>query len=172
MSRHRTTSLLTAAAALLALGLTGCGSDDSGSDAPAPGASSASDTATSGAAGDQSTSTQTTALTADGSSAAGKCMVPNAEALATQTTAFEGTVLSVQDGTATLQVDRWFAGGESEQVTVAAPDEELRALLSAVDFQVGKTYLVSATGNRVSLCGFTAEKSPELEALYSQAFAS
>jgi hypothetical protein len=100
-------------------------------------------------------------------------MVPNAEALATQTTAFEGTVTSLQEGTATLEVDRWLAGGESEQVTVAAPDDDLRALLSAVEFEVGKTYLVSAhERGQVTLCGFTAEKSPELEAMYTEAFAS
>ena len=41
---------------------------------------------------------------------------------------------------------------------------------AAVDFEEGKTYLVSAIGDRVTLCGFTAEESPELEALYAEAF--
>ena len=61
-------------------------------------------------------------------------------------------------------------GEASEQVTVVAPGEDMQALLVAVDFQVGTTYLVSATGDQVSLCGFTAEKSPELEAMYAEAF--
>jgi hypothetical protein len=42
-----------------------------------------------------------------------------------------------------------------------------------VEFEVGKTYLVSAhERGQVTLCGFTAEKSPELEAMYTEAFAS
>lgn len=99
-------------------------------------------------------------------------MAPSAEALATSTTAFEGTVVALEDGTATLSADRWFAGEESEEVTVTAPDADLRALLSAVELEVGKTYLVSATGDQLSLCGFTAEKTPDLEALYVEAFGS
>ena len=40
----------------------------------------------------------------------------------------------------------------------------------AVDFQEGRTYLVSATDDRVTLCGFTAEETPELKAMYDEAF--
>ena len=168
MSRHRTTRLLPAAVAVLALALTGCGSgasEDRAAGDPAPAES------TSEAAADESSSADTTELTV-GDSAAGKCMMPNAEVLATQPTAFEGTVTALEDGTATLEVHRWFAGGEGGQVTVTAPDDDVRALLSAVEFEVGKTYLVSATGDQVSLCDFTAEKTPELEAIYTEAFAS
>ena len=170
MSRHRTTRLLPAAAAVLVLALTVCGSEASGDQAPA-GASEAAEPTSEAPAG-ESSSAGTAALTVGDSAAAGKCMLPNAEVLATQTTAFEGTVTALEDGTATLQVDRWFAGEDAEQVTVTAPGEDLQALIEAVDFEVGKTYLVSATGGEVSLCGFTDEKTPELEALYTQAFAS
>lgn len=114
----------------------------------------------------------TVELTADGS-AAGKCAVPSAETLAGFDTAFEGTVTSLDDGTATLVVDRWYAGGDgADTVTVTAPSDMLQDLLSAVDFQADRTYLVSADGDRVTLCGFSAEKSPELESLYTSAFAS
>ena len=114
--------------------------------------------------------TQPVELTADGS-AAGKCVAPNAETLASFDTAFAGTVTSLDDGTATLEVDQWYAGGDSDVVTVKAPSEELDKLLMAVDFREGTSYLVSATGGRVTLCGFTAETSPELQALYDEAFA-
>lgn len=114
----------------------------------------------------------TVELTADGS-AAGKCAVPSAETLAGFDTAFEGTVTSLDDGTATLAVDQWYAGGDgADTVTVTAPSDMLQDLLSAVDFQADRTYLVSADGDRVTLCGFSAEKSPELESLYTSAFAS
>lgn len=142
--------------ALVALaGLAACGSDA----APEP-------------AGEETTSdsaAQPVELTADASTA-GKCAAPNADTLASFDTAFAGTVTSLDDGTATLEVDQWYAGGESDVVTVKAPGEDLDQLLMAVDFQQGRSYLVSATGGRVTLCGFTAEASPQLQALYDEAF--
>ena len=166
MSRHddrfRTVRLLPALAAALVLVLSGCGSeDDTGAATEAPTSESPSPTS----------SSETLALTADGSSA-GKCAMPSAEVLSTFDTAFEGTVTSVEDGTATFEVEQWYAGGEASTVTVEAPSQTLEDLLLAVDFQEGRTYLVSADGDRVTLCGFTAEADPELEALYAEAFAA
>lgn len=148
--------------------LASCGQEDGTTEAPeGPSSESASES------GDTSTSSSgTVELTAD-ASAAGKCAVPNAETLAGFDTAFEGTVTSIDDGTATLMVDQWYAGGDgAETVTVTTPSKELRDLLSAVEFQADRTYLVSADGGRVTLCGFSAETSPELETLYQSAFAS
>ena len=100
----------------------------------------------------------------------GRCMVPNAGLLQTQDLAFEGTVTGVEDGTATLAVDEWFKGEGGDTVTVAAPSRQLRDLLIAVDFQEGRTYLVSARDGTVSLCGLTAEKDERLAALYGEAY--
>lgn len=168
MSRIRTTRLLPAAAAALALALTGCGAQDDGGSAAdygseAPSASDASDTSDAG-------SGDTLALTADGSMA-GKCAVPSAETLASFDTAFAGTVTSLDGGTATLSVDEWYAGDQADTVTVEAPSQALQDLLLAVEFEEGTSYLVSATDGRVTLCGFTAEATPELQALYDEAFA-
>ncbi len=163
MSRRRTTHLLPATAAVLVLALTGCGGDSDTTDRESASEPSSATSETSETAGD------TLALTADGSMA-GKCAVPSAETLAGFDTAFAGTVTSVADGTATLAVDEWYAGDEASTVTVEAPSQALEDLLMAVDFEEGKSYLVSADGDRVTLCGFTAETSPELEALYTEAF--
>lgn len=113
----------------------------------------------------------TLALTVDESAAAGRCAMPNAAALAGFDTAFAGTVTSLADGAATLSVDEWFTGGDASTVTVAAPSNDLQTLLMSVDFQEGRSYLVSADGERVTLCGFTAEDDPTLRALYDEAFA-
>jgi hypothetical protein len=141
-------------------GLAACGGDDA-TEEGADGTTSSSDTAS---------GSETLALTAD-PAAAGKCAVPSAEVLATFDTAFAGTVTSLDGGTATLSVDEWYAGDEASTVTVQSPSKDLADLLMAVDFEQGKSYLVSATDDRVTLCGFTAEQSPELQAMYDEAFA-
>lgn len=161
MSRLRTTLVTLVALA----GLAACGAEeDVSSSADEPAAQPTSETTGSTEAADG-----TLALTADGS-VAGKCAVPSAEVLATFDTAFAGTVTSLEGGTATVQVDEWYAGDEAATVTVEAPSQDLQDLLMTVDFEEGKTYLVSATDDRVTLCGFTAEESPELQALYDEAF--
>jgi hypothetical protein len=162
----RTRTLLAAPLLVVALvSLSGCGADSEPMDPPDQGsAAEQSDAADSSAGG-------TLALTADGSVAV-KCAMPSAETLSTFDTAFAGTVISVDGGTATLSVDQWYAGGDgADTVTVESPSKDLQDLLLAVDFQDGKPYLVSATDTRVTLCGFTAEQSPELQALYDEAFA-
>jgi hypothetical protein len=80
-------------------------------------------------------------------------------------------VTSLEDGTATLEVDEWYAGDDASTVTVQSPTKDLADLLMAVEFEQGKSYLVSADGDRVTLCGFTAEQGPELQAMYDEAFA-
>ncbi len=162
MNTRRTRTLLAAPLLVVALSaLSACGGSEP-TDPPDQG--SASEQSDAGSSGG------TLALTADGSAAA-KCAMPSAETLATFDTAFAGTVTSLDDGTATLTVDEWYAGDEADTVTVASPSKDLQDLLMAVDFEDGKSYLVSATGARVTLCGFTAEQSPELQAMYDEAFA-
>ena len=159
MNTSRLRSALVVPALVLAMGgLAACGGDDA-----------AEDTAGASDAGSGTTS-DTLALTAD-PAAAGKCAVPSAEVLATFDTAFAGTVTSLEDGTATLEVDEWYAGDEASTVTVQSPTKDLADLLMAVEFEQGKSYLVSADGDRVTLCGFTAEQGPELQAMYDEAFA-
>lgn len=174
MTTSRLRHLVLAITATFALASCAQGSDG-GADTAADGATtptaseSTSDPASDPAAG---SSAPVVELTAD-PSAAGKCALPSAETLAGFDTAFEGTVTSLDDGTATLAVDQWYAGGDgASSVTVTTPSKALGDLLMAVDFQADQTYLVSATDGRVTLCGFSGEKSAELEGLYQAAYAS
>ena len=163
MNTSRLRSALVVPVLVLAMGgLAACGGDDAAEDG-------SEDTTSSSDAG-SGTASDTLALTAD-PAAAGKCAVPSAEVLATFDTAFAGTVTSLEDGTATLEVDEWYAGDEASTVTVQSPTKDLADLLMAVEFEQGKSYLVSADGDRVTLCGFTAEQGPELQAMYNEAFA-
>jgi hypothetical protein len=169
VNTRRTRSVLAVPVLVLALaGLSACGSDDS--DQVAADTSETTSEPTTDATTDSGGGADPVELTADASTA-GKCAVPSAETLATFDTAFSGTVTSLEDGTATLEVDQWYAGGDASTATVTTPDKDLAALLMAVEFEKGKSYLVSATDGRVTLCGFTGETTPELQAIYDEAFA-
>lgn len=149
-------------------GLTACGADDDGAERASDDTSSSPTGA--GASESGTDDAGTLALTADGAAAA-KCAVPVPDTLATFDTAFAGTVTALDDGTATLSVDEWYAGGDgADTVTVTSPSAQLQDLLLAVDFQEGRSYLVSADGDRVTLCGYSGEDSAEMQALYAEAF--
>lgn len=100
-----------------------------------------------------------------------RCMAPTAEVLATKELAFAGTVDTIEGGTVTLTPTTFYAGDETDLVEVAAPAEEMQALIGAVDFQVGQSYLVSAADGDVTVCGFSGPATPELQRLYDEAFA-
>jgi hypothetical protein len=113
-----------------------------------------------------------TTLSLPETAAAGKCMVPNAEALSNADIAFDGVVTSIVDDAVFLEPSHWYTGEPSEEVVVTAPSEQMQRVASGVIFQVGDRYLVSATDFRVSLCGFSAPYSAELAAVYADAFPS
>lgn len=112
----------------------------------------------------------TTRLDVPTAAAAGKCMVPNAEALAGADFAFDGVVTSVDGDNVTLEPTRWYAGKAVNHVVLNAPSEQMQEVASAVKFRTGGRYLVTATGKHVTLCGFSAEYSDELAAIYAEAF--
>ncbi|WP_028636471.1 hypothetical protein [Nocardioides sp. URHA0032] len=99
-----------------------------------------------------------------------RCMVPNAETLAQQSLAFDGTVTALAGRVVTLTVGHWYAGGPTDLVRVQAPEEALQDLVGAVHFEDGGRYLVSASDGQVTVCGFSAPYSADLAALYDQAF--
>lgn len=84
--------------------------------------------------------------------------------------AFKGTVTSVDGDQATLRVDEWFRGGDAEEVTLTAPAEAETALLGAVTLEEGAAFLISAADGAVRSCGQSGPLSPELEALFTEAF--
>jgi hypothetical protein len=113
-----------------------------------------------------------TALRAPGAAASsGRCLPVTADALAGAAVAFDGTVEEIEGDLVTLRAGTWYAGPETDLVTVKGPSENLQALLAAVDFQDGQRYLVAASpGGRVMVCGFSAPYSPRLERIYDRAF--
>lgn len=107
-----------------------------------------------------------------GDEAAMKCMVPTPALLQEQEIAFEGTVASIKERAVTLDVTTWFQGEPTDQVVLRTADPQLRLALSGVDFTQGETYLVSANEGSVTMCGFSGQATPELAALFAEAYPS
>ncbi|MCI0543963.1 MAG: hypothetical protein L0Z49_05890 [Actinobacteria bacterium] len=97
------------------------------------------------------------------------CIVFSVEELAKAPVAFEGTVVSSEDGVVTLDVDEWFRGGVSGQVILEAP-EGMEALIGGIPFTAGDTYLITAYDGVVNYCGFSGPSTPELRAAFEAAF--
>ena len=173
--RSRLTWLVTAAALVLIAGVGAFALIDRGDDdVPAAGAGSSESPLdpSSGAGATSSPDTgDTTVLSAPAGVGSGRCAVPSAEVLSRQTVAFDGTVTDISDGLVTLTPTMFYAGEPAAEVQVQAPPQVLRDLILAVDFEVGQRYLVSAVEGEVSVCGYSAPWSPELEQLYVEAFA-
>ncbi len=99
------------------------------------------------------------------------CAELTAEFLGEMPVAFAGTAAEVTDSTVTLDVDRWYRGGDTTTVELSTPPDVSIALLGGViDFTEGERYLVSATGDTVNLCGFSGPATPELERVFDRAF--
>ncbi len=113
--------------------------------------------------------TDITRLTQAASDPMAMCAQVTTEALATNTTAFEGTVTGIDGATVTLQVAERFRGEVGDEVQVQQQDATADDF-SAVQYVPGTSYLIAATDGRVATCGQSGEAGPELLALYRSAF--
>ena len=98
------------------------------------------------------------------------CMMFDVKQLSTAGLAFGGTVTSIGDGKVTLDVDRWFKGGNADQVTIAIPPGGDNVALDGVEFVPGKRFLISATDGVLGTCGYSGPATPELGRSFEQAF--
>lgn len=97
------------------------------------------------------------------------CMVPDATILADMSPAFAATATSVDGEIVTLTVDRWYAGGDAATVELHA-QPGLEALIAGFSFEPGEQYLVTASNGTVNFCGYSGPATPELQALFDEAF--
>ena len=84
--------------------------------------------------------------------------------------ALSGTAFTVGDDRVTIEVDRWYRGGDADLVELTAIDPQTSVLLDGFEFVEGKRYLVTATEGTVNLCGFSGPWSEPLAASYAEAF--
>lgn len=108
-------------------------------------------------------------LTANGGNSMASCLPFDEGTLAGMSPAFGGTVVELTDSVATLDVDRWFTGGEGEIVEIEyTPGFE--ALIGTPSLEVGQRYLITATDGVVNGCGYSGLATPEYEAAFEGAF--
>lgn len=97
------------------------------------------------------------------------CLPVDAALLADMPVAFAGTATAVDGEAVTLEVDRWYQGGDAEVVELRATGGQA-ALIAGFDLEVGERYLISASEGTVTFCGFSGPATPELTALFDEAF--
>ena len=85
------------------------------------------------------------------------------------TVAFGGTVASIEGTQVVVEVDRWYANGDADQVVLDTTGVPSPAL-DGVEFTEGQDVLVSVFGGAVGFCGASGAASPELEAFYEEWF--
>lgn len=97
------------------------------------------------------------------------CLVFDVETLGDMSPALGGTVVELTDSVATLEVDRWYTGGDAEIVEIEyTPGFE--ALIGTPTLEVGQRYLVTATDGVVNGCGYSGVATAEYEASFEAAF--
>lgn len=106
-----------------------------------------------------------------GDSALASCLPFDVATLSTMSPAFAATATAVDDNVVTLQVDKWYTGGDAAEVRLEAMPG-MQALIDGFDFVVGQQYLITAAEGTVNFCGYSGPATPELTSAFEQAFAA
>ena len=102
------------------------------------------------------------------SDATSMCMMFDVAILADMSPAFAGTAIAVDGDTVTLDVDRWYTGGDAGTVVLHGTGGS--AALDGMTFETGQRYLITAAQGNVNFCGFSGPATPELTSAFDQAF--
>jgi hypothetical protein len=82
---------------------------------------------------------------------------------------FRGTVVEVDGDSIRLDVAKWYAGGDADEVVLDTAGSPSTAL-DGVEFVDGGDYLVSIIDGDVAICGVSGPADPVLEGLYDTWF--
>ncbi|HUP17844.1 MAG TPA: hypothetical protein VM848_17580 [Acidimicrobiia bacterium] len=108
-------------------------------------------------------------LTGNGGDPMASCLPFDVGTLGNMSPAFAGTVIELTDSVATLEVDRWYTGGDAEIVEIEyTPGFE--ALIGTPTMEVGQQYLITASDGVVNGCGYSGVVTPEYQAAFNEAF--
>lgn len=109
------------------------------------------------------------AMPAGSGTSMNSCLPFDAQYLRDMPVALSGTATKVGDDGVTLDVDRWYAGGDADVVRLANYDVSTVSLDGFL-FEPGSRYLIAATEGTVNLCGFSGPWSQDLADAYDEAF--
>ena len=114
---------------------------------------------------------RTLAMPAGDATSMNSCLPFDAQYLRDMRVALSGTATKVGDDGVTLDVDRWYTGGNADVVRLANYD--LNAVsLDGFSFEPGSRYLITATQGTVNLCGFSGPWTQDLADAFDGAFGS
>ena len=117
-------------------------------------------------------STETTlALPAGSGTSINSCVPFDVQFLRDMPVAFSGSATEVGDDSVTLEVDRWFKGGNADVVRLSNYDLSTVSL-DGFTFEQGDRYLITATEGTVNFCGFSGPWNQELADAFDEAFRS
>ena len=85
--------------------------------------------------------------------------------------AFSGRATEVGEGSVTLEVDRWYKGGDADVVQLANYEESMVSL-DGFRFEKDDRYLITATDGTVNLCGYSGPWNQERADTFDEAFGS
>jgi hypothetical protein len=99
------------------------------------------------------------------------CLPVSAESVAMAPIAFRAVVDTADGDIVTMTIDRWYRGGDAQAVTLTAPSG-MEALIGGIEFTPGEAVLVTAYDGVVNYCGMSGPATPELQAIFDEAFPS
>lgn len=107
-----------------------------------------------------------------GAVSSSSCVQFDVEFLRDMPIALSGTATEVGADSVTVEVDRWYRGGDADVVRLANFDPA-NSSLDGLVFAQGERYLISASEDgTVSFCGFSGPWTQALAAAFDEAFAS
>lgn len=113
----------------------------------------------------------TLALPAGSGTSINSCVPFDVQYLRDMPVAFSGSATEVGDDSVTLEVDRWYKGGDANVVRLANYDLSTVSL-DGFTFEQGDRYLITATEGTVNFCGFSGPWNQELADAFDEAFSS
>jgi len=87
--------------------------------------------------------------------------------------AFDGTIVAIDGGLVTFEVEEWFKGGEGDTITLDATGltgEETSISIGGPGMVQGGRYLVSGSDGFVWACGFTMTYDTEIARQWAEVF--
>ena len=110
-------------------------------------------------------------LTAPDGTSMMSCIQFSVDVLRGMQSAFDGTAIAVDGDQVTLDVNRWYKGGDADRVEIKSRSDIPVSLEGEIDFTEGERYLVTATDGAMNICGYSAVWTQDMADAFEAAFA-